>query len=91
MSGGYFDHQFHLSSIADALDTIIERADADMPPDVLEKCKHTANLLREAFVHVQRIDWLLSGDDGDAEFRRRILEDLAELSPYPIQEALPCR
>lgn len=36
-------------------------------------------LLKQAEVYAQRIDWLLSGDDGEKEFHERLKEDLDEL------------
>lgn len=35
--------------------------------------------LRRAYVYAQRIDWLLSGDDGEESFHERLKEELEEL------------
>ena len=35
--------------------------------------------LKEAYVYAQRIDWLLSGDDGEETFIERLKEDLDKL------------
>jgi hypothetical protein len=32
-----------------------------------------------AEIYAQRIDWLLSGDDGEDSFRERLKEDLEKL------------
>jgi hypothetical protein len=32
-----------------------------------------------AEIYAQRIDWLLSGDDGEDSFRKRLKEDLERL------------
>lgn len=32
--------------------------------------------LRLAYIYAQRIDWLLSGDDGEESFHRRLADDL---------------
>jgi hypothetical protein len=50
------------------------------PPEVIEKFKIAVEKLREAEVYAHRIDWLLSGDDGEESFLRRLAEDLKELS-----------
>ena len=36
-------------------------------------------LLKKAEVYAQRIDWLLSGDDGEDNFHERLKHDLEEL------------
>ncbi len=49
------------------------------PDEVIEKFKEGLNYLRLAAVYAQRIDWLVSGDDGDESFLRRLKEDLSKL------------
>lgn len=48
-------------------------------PETIEKFKEGYRKLKEAYIYAQRIDWLLSGDDGEEEFHKRIAEDMAEL------------
>jgi len=36
-------------------------------------------LLKQAHVYVQRIDWLVSGDDGEDSFHSRLKSELAKL------------
>jgi hypothetical protein len=36
-------------------------------------------VLRVAAVYAQRIDWLLSGDDGEESFLKRLKEELGQL------------
>lgn len=47
--------------------------------DIIEKFKEGYWKLREAQVFAQRIDWLLSGDDDEDSFRKRLKEDIEEL------------
>lgn len=35
--------------------------------------------LKEAYIYAQRIDWYLSGDDGEESLHRRLKEDLEKL------------
>ena len=49
------------------------------PPEVIEKFKEGLIILRQAEAYAQRIDWLLSGDDGNESFLRRLEEDLNKL------------
>lgn len=37
------------------------------------------NILKKAAIYAQRIDWLLSGDDGEENFKRRLHEELTGL------------
>lgn len=49
------------------------------PEDVIEKFKEGYWKLREAEIYAQRTDYLLSDDDGEDSFRKRLNEDLEEL------------
>lgn len=49
------------------------------PDEVLEKFKEGLLLLRKAQVYAHRIDWLVSGDDGEESFLERLKEDLEKL------------
>ena len=48
-------------------------------PETIEKFKEGYRKLKEAYIYAQRIDWLLSGDDGEEEFHERLADDMAEL------------
>lgn len=47
--------------------------------ETIEKFKEGYWKLREAEIFAQRIDWLLSGDDDEDSFRKRLKEDIEEL------------
>ena len=97
MSGGHFNYdQYKVSQIADQIDDLIfhngsqerdgygELRYPEYPPSIVEAFKAAANKMREAYVYAQRIDWLVSGDDGEDSFRRRLAMDLKELKPYQL-------
>ena len=44
--------------------------------ETIEKFKEAYKKLKEAYVYAQRVDWLLSGDDGEETFKKRLKEDL---------------
>lgn len=46
------------------------------PDEVIDKFKEGLDMLRKAEIYAQRIDWLLSGDDGEQTFLERLKEDL---------------
>jgi hypothetical protein len=49
------------------------------PDDVIEEFKKGLDILRRAQVYAQRIDYLISGDDGEESFHKRLKEDLSKL------------
>ena len=49
------------------------------PDEVIEKFKEAVDILRKAEVYAHRIDWLLSGDDGEETFLKRLKEDLEKI------------
>ena len=49
------------------------------PDDVIEKFKEAVNILRKACIYAHRIDYLLSGDDGEENFLKRLDEELTQL------------
>lgn len=94
MSGGHFDYdQYKIGYIADSIEQIIikngekrERRESweseyyyNYPPEVIEKFKEGLRALRIAQIYAQRIDWLVSGDDGEESFLRRLHGDLRSL------------
>lgn len=49
------------------------------PDNIIEKFKEAVDILKKAEIYAQRIDWLLSGDDGEKSFIERLKEDLDKL------------
>lgn len=50
------------------------------PDEVIEELKKGADIIAKAQIYMQRIDWLLSGDDGVESFLRRLRNDLDKLN-----------
>ena len=50
--------------------------------DVIEKFKEAAYHLRLAEAYAHRVDWLLSGDDGEDTFLRRLTEDITNIKTH---------
>ena len=56
----------------------------DYSPKTIAIMKRPIYVLRMAFIYAQRIDWMLSGDDGEDDLVERLAEELAELKrKYP--------
>lgn len=92
MSGGRFDYkQFHIGEIADDIERIIcnnndktlnEWGDAKgrgFEKKTIDKLTEAMHTLRRAQIMAHRIDWLLSGDDGEDTFHGRWKHDLDKL------------
>jgi hypothetical protein len=92
MSGGHFDYkQYQLEYIADEIEHIILSNDLQekdvngcslgwhFSPETIEKFKLAHMTLLLAQIYVQRIDWLVSGDDGEDSFHRRLGADIDAL------------
>lgn len=76
MSGGHFDYrQDMVSDLACEIDDIINNESNNFSPDTLDKLQETRDTLRRASKMVQRIDWFVSGDDGEESFHCRWKED----------------
>jgi len=56
------------------------------PDEVIEELKKGYWILRQASIYAQRIDWLLSGDDGDESFIRRLNDELRQLDNRMSEE-----
>ncbi len=48
-------------------------------PEVQSRMREAVSVIRKAYVYVNRIDWFLSGDDGEDSFLRILDEELREL------------
>lgn len=92
MSGGHFQYkQYELGHIADEIEQIIldnnsEEVDKygytkgyGYSPETVEKFKYAKLLLLRAQIYAQRIDWLVSCDDGEDSFHSRLQQDLDAL------------
>jgi hypothetical protein len=86
MSGGRFDYdQYKIGQIAEDIQEIIERFPEELyhykyPDNVIEKFKEAVDILKKAEIYAERIDWLLSGDDSEESFFKRLEEDLKLLN-----------
>jgi hypothetical protein len=70
MSGGHFDYeQCMVGYLADDIDCLIESG--EYSDEVLINFRAAVDWLRQAELAVQRIDYLVSGDDGEEAFLKR--------------------
>jgi hypothetical protein len=80
MSGGHFNYnEYRLIEMAESIDALLEQSphkmneygdglQYDYNQKTLEEFRKTANMLREAYKRLKRIDYLVSGDDSEYDF-----------------------
>lgn len=95
MSGGAFEYaQYRISEIYSVIeDEIYGHEEAEyvkkhhhtMPnrcgysKETIKEFKKGIKILKMAEIYAQRIDWLLSGDDGEENFHERLKKELEQL------------
>ena len=91
MSGGHFQYrQYFMEDIAGEIDSLIEEngkteddqwggvSGHDFSPETIARFQEASRILRVAANMVQRVDWLVSGDDGEDSFHSRWKEEVGE-------------
>ena len=58
----------------------------DYTPETIQEFRNGVEILKKASVYAQRIDWLISGDDGEDSFHQRLKEDLNKLETNESSE-----
>jgi hypothetical protein len=92
MSGGHFQYkQWEIGNIADEVEQLIidndseeldhygDRKGCSYSQETIEEFKKALVTLRQAHIYTQRIDWLVSCDDGEDSFHRRLKQDMEKL------------
>jgi hypothetical protein len=92
MSGGHFNYKQHsLLDMADSIGSAILNNDSTKKnewgdtigrhynPETIAEFEKAVQALKRAYVYAQRIDWLLSCDDGEDSFHKRLQAQLGEL------------
>ena len=95
MSGGFFDYnQYRIGYIADSIESIIRNNNStetdewgdliskQVPEELIPHFRDALYHLQMAQIYTHRIDWYLSGDDGEQSFLDRLREDLLELESH---------
>jgi hypothetical protein len=77
MSGGHFNYQQHnISNIVSDIEEELCNSNSDLSEEDKKVFKEAIQALQIAYIYVQRIDWYLSGDDGQESFHQRLKEEL---------------
>jgi hypothetical protein len=101
MSGGHFDYeQYKIGYIADEVEQLILSNKDDslneygytkgrfFADDVINEFKKGLHHLRMAHIYAQRIDWLVSGDDGEEAFFERLEKEIKNVEVPEENEKL---
>jgi len=84
MSGGHFDYvQYRIEDLASEVDELIKNNDDEdlgyhFSSQIIYRFKEAAHVAKQAAEMVQRIDWLVSGDDSEEDFLTRWTEEVRE-------------
>jgi len=102
MSGGYFDYiQHQMTDVVERIDSLILSNDdqtTDLFGDLvgrgycigtIQQFKAAAEALTMASIYLQRVDWLLSGDDDEVSFLSRLHEDIRNHSGESLDDSHP--
>lgn len=103
MSGGHFDYkQYELTYIADEIKDVIYRCENDEPVDgefnynktsfpkwFVAEMKDVHDQLLILNRRVQRLDWVLSGDDGVDRYFPRLKEDVESIGDFQKETTDP--
>jgi hypothetical protein len=92
MSGGHFNYkQYEIGYIADEIEHLIETNNSEekdewgdrkgygFTPETISRFEMAVLYLKLAQIYVQRIDWLVSADDGEDSFHARLERELIDL------------
>lgn len=88
MSGGHFAYdQYRIGHICEEVKTMIANNDSEevnhygdpigrgYSENTIARFKEAVYFLTVAEIYAQRIDWLVSGDDGEDSFHKRLAEE----------------
>jgi len=93
MSGGFFDYgQYSIEQMYEKLLYVVRDAEEaasernelfwkyNFTYETLAEFKIALELLKATSTYMQRIDWLISGDDSEGTFHERLAEDMQALN-----------
>lgn len=79
MSGGHFDYnQRVIWDIAASIENLLNSEQAaDYTTATINELHNAIDTLNAAAIYANRVDWLVSGDDGEDSFHERLNTELA--------------
>ena len=87
MSGGYFDYiQYRFDDVASSIE--LQIATGEYEPAIANRFQLAADTVRLAGKMIQRVDWLVSDDDGPTTFLERWHSEGLPVPPTTASAAL---
>jgi hypothetical protein len=83
MSGGHFTYyQGYIRDIIYSIEDVLNdpKRHCIEENETIKAMKEGLLCLRKAYVYAQRIDWMLSGDDGEDTFLKQLKKELEEVN-----------
>lgn len=76
MSGGYFEYdESRIKAIIANIEYALREYKSEYSVETIEEFENALWYLNNAYIYAHRIDYLLSGDDGEETFHKRLKED----------------
>lgn len=101
MSGGHFDYdQYKIGYISESIRDVIyynndetlnewgDKKGRGYSDETIQKFKEAVFYLELAEIYAQRIDWLLSGDDDEESFHKRLDNEIRNLGKRDVEGLL---
>lgn len=82
MSGGafqYLQRRYEWQEVIKRIEGITKENNNQLRLDVIQEFKKGLTIIKQAQVYLERIDYLLSDDDGEDSFLKRLKSDLENL------------
>lgn len=83
MSGDYMTDEYYWNLFTvEKLEKIVNDSEenGEYPKDIIVRLKDGLDIVKAAGIFIRRIDYLISGDDSEEEFKKRLSEEIQELS-----------
>jgi 2,4-dienoyl-CoA reductase-like NADH-dependent reductase (Old Yellow Enzyme family) len=83
MSGGTFEYRrYFLNEVVEKVKEEIKMEEGCYPEyteETIKEFKKAIKIIKQAKVYIDRIDYLLAGDDSEEDFHKRLKEELSEI------------
>jgi hypothetical protein len=94
MSGGHFNYQqYAINGLVDSIERLLNKKEFwdsktedyyvefvnSLSEETIDEFKRAIRILKLAEVYSNRIDWLVSGDDSEESFHKRIRGQIGDL------------
>lgn len=82
MSGGSFNYlqkRYEWDECVEKIQNIINNNEYDYSEKTIEEFKIALDIIKKARIYMQRVDYLVSSDDSEDSFHKRLQEELKNI------------